>query len=217
MQKKLLVLISAQMQAGKNEFAATLAKELGFYTLAFANPVKEVAIAMLGMPSAVAYGGETERRAWKRYCHDRKNCKNETHDACSDARQWLQWVGTEGGRDAIHPDVWIHRLLERAARSCAPGYVLDDGRFDNELFFAYDSDEKLQELAVFIGANYPNVFEPVRIRVKRPGHENTDTHASEAAQLEIPDDKFEHVIVNDGDLAKLRSEAGRVAKLYVAS
>jgi hypothetical protein len=60
--------------------------------MSFAQPVKEIAIA-LGMPSNVAYGGEAERRAWKKYL--------KALDKEADGREWLQWIGTEFGRDQI--------------------------------------------------------------------------------------------------------------------
>lgn len=217
MQTKVLFLISAQMQSGKDEFGEALSRAFGCSTCAFANPVKEVAIAMVGMPSAVAYGGEKERRAWKRYCVNRKTCKNATHDACSDAREWLQWVGTELGRDQVHKDVWIHRLLERLREGAGPGFVITDSRFENELFKGYDNTVWFFELAAFIGAHYPRVFRPVRIRLKRPGKANTDTHRSEVAQLEIPDERFDHLVVNDGTLSDLKAVAEQIAKLYIAS
>jgi hypothetical protein len=205
---KTLFLISAQLQSGKDAFGEVLRKAVCGTKLAFADPVKEVAIAMLGMPSRVAHGGEAERRAWKRYCKDRATCPNATHEACTDAREWLQWVGTELGRQQIHPEVWIHRLMERA-----PGFAGDvivaDARFKNELGMTPGGIEKANN-------ELERPYRIVKIRIRRPGFENDDQHASEKEQTEIPDEAFDEIVENDGDLRQLEAKAKLIAKKYLA-
>ncbi len=204
-----LFLICAQLQTGKNEFGEVLRKAVCGTQLAFSNPVKEAAIALLGMPSAVAYGGEAERRSWKRYCKNRETCPNATHEACTDAREWLQWVGTELGRAQIHPAVWIHRLMERA-----PGFLGDvivtDARFKNEL--GLDDHPGIEAANDVLERPY----RIVKIRIKRPGHQNELGHASEKEQTEIPDSEFDEVVVNDGTLKDLESKAKNIARKYLA-
>jgi hypothetical protein len=207
---KILFLVSAQLQSGKDAFGAALRHEVMGVNLAFAQPVKEVAIAMLGMPGEVAYGGEAVRRAWKRYCKDRSTCPNETHDACTDAREWLQWIGTELGRDQVHHDVWVHRLMERAPVH-AGHVVVTDARFENELGL----DGPTPGLA-FHNLELKNPYRVVKIRLKRPGHENDLPHRSEKEQLGIPDSEFDEVVVNDKDLKDLESKAKLIARKYLA-
>lgn len=208
---KTMFLVSAQLQSGKDQFGEALRKEVLGVGLAFAQPVKEVAIAMLGMPARVAYGGEVERRAWKRYCKDKASCPNATHDACTDAREWLQWIGTELGRVQIDPDVWAHRLLERA-----PGFagdvVVTDARFKNEL----DTPGSVTPGLGYGNTHLERPFRLVKIRLKRPGHENDIEHASEKEQTEIPDSAFDEVVVNDGTLQDLESKAKVIARKYLA-
>ena len=163
---------------------------------------------MLGMPAHIAYGGEAERRAWKRYCRDRDACTNDTHDACTDARQWLQWIGTELGRLQIHPEVWIHRLMERAPRF-AGDVVVADARFKNELGMTPGGIEKANN-------ELEHPYRVVKIRIKRPGFENDDQHASEKEQTEIPDEAFDEVVENDGNLKQLEAKAKLIAKKYLA-
>jgi hypothetical protein len=201
--KKTLFLVSAQMQTGKDEFGKRLATWANGQTVAYASPVKEVAIAMLGMPPSVAYGGEKERRAWKRYGKD--------------AREWLQWIGTELGRSQVFQTVWIHRLIERISASCVGAFVVTDARFGNELDFPYDNPAEL--LALFneghVSTFHESGYHVVKIRLRRPGAENKDAHASEAEQLGIPDEHFDEVIVNDGALKDLDNHAKRIANKYI--
>jgi len=197
-----MFLVSAQMQSGKDAFGSALCKAVGGVTAALASPVKEAAIAMVGMPSAVAYGGQEERLAWKRYCIDPGTCPNGEHSECSDAREWLQHIGTEIGRMQIHPDLWIHRLFERVpVFSC--DVVVTDARFPNEM--------GLGVALAFANASVGNLYKFVRVRIKRPSHVNADTHLSESAQLEIPDSVFDEVVVNDGTIGELEAKAKAVA------
>ena len=207
MAPRVMFLISAQLQSGKDVFGAALAKLFCAVTLALASPVKEVAIAMLGMPSAVAYGGEKERRAWKRYCKDRGTCPNKTHNACTDAREWLQWVGTELGRVQIHEDVWVDRLFENAP-TFSGSVVITDARFKNELGLT-NTIGQLNKLL-------KRPYKIVTIRIKRPGHENQLEHASEKEQTEIPDSVFDEVVENSGTRQELESKALVIAMKYIA-
>jgi len=204
-----MFLISAQLQSGKDVFGAALAKAAKAVTVALASPVKEVAISMLGMPAAIAYGGEKERRAWKRYCKDRPACPNETHDACTDAREWLQWVGTELGRLQIDENVWVHRLFERAPSYATQTIVVTDARFRNEL--------GLTAAVARENAKLEHPYRFVTVRLKRPGMENSLEHASEKEQTEIPDSAFNEVVINDGTLQDLASKAQIIAKKHLAS
>lgn len=47
-------------------------------------------------------------------------------------RRLLQFIGTEAGRDTIHPDIWIQAAHTRIANGAYPIIVSDDLRFDNE-------------------------------------------------------------------------------------
>lgn len=176
MLKKTIFLIVAQQEAGKDAFGNFLCARAGAERLAFADPVKEAAITMLGMPRSVAYGGEAERRSWSRYGRD--------------ARQWLRWIGTELGRQQIDENIWIDRLVEKVKQ---PTTVITDGRFKNEAFTLQNR----------LGPDYRVIL----IRLVRPEFTNEEQHASEAEQLEIPDDQFDFVIINDGSLEQLEAAA----------
>jgi len=186
---KTVFLICGQLQSGKDTFGQLLAKAGGGITIAIADPIKEVAISMLGMPSAVAYGGEKERRSWTRYGKD--------------AREWLQWIGTELGRAQIAQEVWLDRLVERIEPRCMKAFVVTDARLGFEL-------EK-------IGPKLGERYRTVKIRIRRPGAENKLEHQTESEQQEIPDSVFDEVVVNKGTLQDLEQQALDIAKKYLAS
>jgi hypothetical protein len=153
---------------------------------ALADPLKQVAVHLLGMPESIAWGGEdvalreAERIAWVKYG------KN--------AREWLQWLGTELGRDQINPEIWIDRAVDTVV-SDSQGhefFVVTDCRFHNE---RTDLRTKLtQRFAQFIP-----------IRVYRPGIPVDTNHPSEAEVASMTADMFNEVIDNDSDLDGLRT------------
>jgi len=213
--KKVLFLISGQQQHGKDSLADALGDVLargttwaivgdktygGMARAALADPLKEVAILVFNMPREVAYGGEEERRAWKHWV--------EAEGREMDAREILRWIGTEFGRRLIHKDIWIWRLIDRVAgRSVYYGpmnaavVTVTDCRFKNELS---DLGDSLAE----------HGWTVVKIRIRRPGLENAEAHASESEQLQIPDGYFDELVINDAGLEKLRNIAAALVDNY---
>jgi hypothetical protein len=176
--------------AGKTTVAKHLVEHHGYVRLPFAGPIKAMAEAF-GLTFAEVHGF----------------AKEDPCDAlCGKTpRQFMQWLGTEFGRDMIGPDVWINAwqrkvfearnaaLLEGdtgvAARSIyGLRVVADDCRFDNE--------------AAAIRAMGGRV-----IRVHRPGAGSASGagHSSEGWRG-TPD----AIIANVRDEAWLRAEADRV-------
>lgn len=72
----------------------------------------------------------------------------------------MQTLGTEWGRDLIHPSLWTRAWMARAGSGLV---VTDDCRFENEA-------EAVRRLGGHI------------IRVVRPGTDNWTTHVSEYGQ-----------------------------------
>lgn len=99
-------------------------------------------------------------------------------------RRLLQLLGTECGRECIHPDVWVRKWEELLPTS---GYVLvDDVRFANE-----------RHAIVSRGG--------VVVRIVRPDHDPSD-HASERDDVE-----WDKCIDNDGSLDDMRNHVERFA------
>jgi hypothetical protein len=105
-------------------------------------------------------------------------------------RQLMRTLGTEWGRDCIHPEIWVHVMMERlntARRLGRSLIVIDDLRFENEY----------RMIQVLDGQCW---------RVERPGVSDADTsgHRSDGG-LEHVDD-WDRVVSNTGSLEDLERE-----------
>jgi hypothetical protein len=97
-------------------------------------------------------------------------------------RRLLQTIGTDWGRDLIHPDLWIHIWLFRAR--CSAGVIADDVRFNSEA-------NAIRQLGGSIWA------------VTRPGATDASGHPSEAG---IDPQLINHHIINNSTIDNLRSQ-----------
>lgn len=173
--------------------------------LSFADPLKQAARYLVGIPLEVSYGNDKAKAEWSSY--------GKT------ARQHLQWLGTEVGRLGIHKDVWVHRLGDAALSGMKDGIqaiLIPDCRFRNELFGlpAY-IHERRQDVAF------------LSVGIDRPGYPLDLSHPSESEPREIIQEHlerealgqsgiFDEFVVNDGDLEKLHREAERVGDRALA-
>jgi hypothetical protein len=87
-------------------------------------------------------------------------------------------LGTEWGRDLIHPDIWVIAARAQIERYGDADIVFDDVRFENEA-------SMIRELGGLI------------IHVDRLGNDDNDRHRSEDGIYDQTADRF---IDNDGDL-----------------
>jgi hypothetical protein len=111
-------------------------------------------------------------------------------------RLLMQLIGTECGRQIIHPNIWVNATMASFVKEYRglpseykpglnmgtyPNWVITDVRFTNEV-----------DAIVKRGGHI--------IRVERPGIEYNDTHESETALDNV---KFRNTIINDGTLEDL--------------
>ena len=96
-------------------------------------------------------------------------------------RKILQLLGTEAGRDIIHPNIWVNSLF--ADYTTDSNWIITDVRFPNEAKAIKDRGG-------------------IVVRIERPGGESHcgGAHASETA---LDDYDFDIVINNDGTIEEL--------------
>lgn len=100
----------------------------------------------------------------------------------------LQRLGTEGGREVIHPNLWINAAMA-----------------------GYDSEKHLW---YFTDVRFPNELQAVKdrggitIRLQRGGG-NTGNHPSETG-LDNSLDKFDYVVDNDGTIEELYNKVYKI-------
>lgn len=169
-----LGLYSPAPQSGKTSVATFLERH-GYIRISFADPLKEMTSVLLRAL------GFTEAEAHHAVYH----AKHTRVPAIGvDVRHMLQTLGTEYGRQCLHPDVWITAWSTRVSAALAAGHhvVCDDMRFPNEL----------AAVRALGGASW---------QIKRSGYVRTTTHASEGGLDSY--DNFDFVLRNDGTLAEL--------------
>lgn len=127
MPPKLIAICAPCMGSGKTELALHLIKNHGFMLIKFAGGVKAMAYALLA-PIA----GADEAMAMIE-----GPLKEEPSDLLMgrSPRHLMQTLGTEWGRDQMHPDFWVNLAMAQVDHFLARGrsVVMDDMRFPNEL------------------------------------------------------------------------------------
>lgn len=154
--------IAGCKRAGKDTLARLLLDTLPGYRLdSFAAPIRRFVAALVGLGTGAAALDALERH------------KEDPVPWLGNVtpRRMMQTLGTEWGRDLVHPDIWIMDLVRRAG---AGALIVSDVRLPNEAQAIRDAGG-----VVFL--------------VHRPGLPATDTHRSEAP---LPEDLIDHVVVN---------------------
>ena len=149
---RLIGLYSPAPGSGKSTIARILQDHHGYAILPLATPIKIMTCAFLEEL------GVNEARSYN-YCFRDKEAV--IPEAGVSARHIMQTLGTEWGRQCIHPEVWL-RAWESQYRAHSPTtpIVVDDIRFLNEAKF-------LERLGATLWG------------VCRPGTERESTHSSE--------------------------------------
>ena len=174
----MLVGITGHKQAGKSTIGNFLAEHYGFRTIGFANPVKEMALAI---DPLIPTDGECILGYYPRL---RDVVELYGEDAAKglfpEVRRLYQRIGTEAGREVLGENVCVDALFHRIRESEQHNWAITDVRFVNE--------------AKAIRSRGGRVF-----KVTRPGYDG-DNHASEREVDAIVADVF---APNDGTLADL--------------
>lgn len=114
-----LIVFTGKAGVGKDTAANYLAAEYDMDRYAFADPIKD-ALEAMGFP---------------REEYDVDGVKDEIIPELGVSyRKLAQTLGTEWGR-SIHPDFWViiaKRFLRLAREACSEGFIISDGRFENE-------------------------------------------------------------------------------------
>lgn len=191
---------------GKDTFADMLARHLAptlwwtnetgaILRASFADPLKEAALHLVGVPKEVSYGPASVKEGTSFY--------GKT------ARHWLQWLGTEIGREQIHRDVWVHRAADRGLAAGARYVILSDGRFENE---RTGLREYLAGRGIVINVlvHRPEVPIPTG-----PGVHPSEAEVADMRRRTLMDGNarlFDFVVANDGPLARMDARAQTMAQ-----
>lgn len=174
----LIVGVTGFRQCGKDSTCRILTKEFGFEQLAFADPLREMAVAVDPVVSIAGAPGDVMSALHQlsgtgeyppvctafRYNDILRIVGYERAKTIPDFRRLLQRLGTEGVRGTFGPNAWVEALALRVKRTAPTLLCISDVRFSSE------ADWILSQKGVIW-------------RITRPGHGGDDLHASE---VEIP-------------------------------
>lgn len=168
-----IVAFHGKLQSGKSTAAKYLVETLGWKRHFFAKTLKDM-LKCLGL---------TEE-------HVNGSLKEVPTDLLlgKTPRYAMQTLGTEFGRELIHPDIWVNAWKNTMPKDV--NIVCDDLRFPNEC-----------EMVRSIGG--------VIVKIERPSLISTSTHASEIHELE-----YDHSIVNDGTVEEFISKVADLSKAW---
>lgn len=180
--KKVIIGITAPALSGKDQIAQMLEEKHHFFWHAMANPVK-VSVNTVLPPSIRRHyamlGEDPSFKLDKQAIIPRLGVSFRT--------LW-QRLGTEFGREMIHPDIWIMHLEDLWAdieqSSSFDGVVVSDIRYLNEAQFVRNKGGVIW-------------------RVIRPGLDLTESFRDHDSENGIPDHLVTRDFVNDGTLADL--------------
>lgn len=182
---QLIALYAPVMQSGKTQIANVLQLSHDFRLVKFADPFKQFIKELL------MQGGATEPMAQRMVEGD---LKEEPIAALGGrtVREMLQTMGSDWGRNTIHPDLWMSVAMRKVDANLQAGLsvVIDDLRFPNEY-----------EAVAARGGHF--------VRVLRAGAPSYRGHASEGLLDSYPMNIFH----NNADLAQLRLDAERLPGL----
>lgn len=171
--QKLIGLYSPAPQSGKSTIAAAL-EQKGYVIVPFAETLK---LMLLPMLEALGY----DSKGANYLVNQAKQVV--VGDAGVSVRHMLQTLGTEWGRQCIHPDIWVRCWKGRADQYDA--VVADDVRFPNEA-----------KMIKLLGGEM--------WRIERPDSVSTFDHVSEGSLNNYQE--FDRHITNDGTIEDLISK-----------
>jgi hypothetical protein len=146
--------LSGYAQVGKDTVANYLVDHYGFVKVSFADPIREALYKLdpkirVDELAGVSLANAVDHMGWE-----------EVKRLSSDARELLQRLGTEVGREMFGKDFWVNQGLLRAKEHS--NVVFADTRFPNEADAIKEHSGKVW-------------------RITKQGHDPVNRHASETA------------------------------------
>ena len=192
-----LIGLTGRAGCGKDTIADFMVDTMGFIKVAFADPIRDGIKAMLGITQ-----DDISNRANKEATIEWLGCS---------PRHAMQTLGTDWGREMIHPDVWLRITARRVQKLMAlpdshhvAGVVISDVRFENE--------------ADWVRSAGGSVW-----HIKRDQSGLTGTAARHASEQEIPRHANDRIVYNDrspeetfefvGELIDIEERACKAASL----
>jgi len=190
----MLIGITGMARSGKDTVGNYLVQN-GFHLYKMAYPLKKCIAQRFGLTFDEVDSGDWRDQPSDMFGYNHlQSFTNEIK--FFSLRSWMQWLGTEVGRDIFGKDAWIIPMIaewENIKNQNLPGMVITDIRFDNEAKAVID-----------LGGTI--------VRVIRPNIIGVEDHASEAG---IDDKYITDNIMNDSDIPTLLSNAKKIFNINI--
>jgi hypothetical protein len=181
-QQRIIGLYSSVPRSGKSTVARMLTSR-GFEQHSLADPIKNMVFSLLR---------DLDIEASRAYDYITTNKSEVIEELGVNPRHILRTLGTEWGRDCIHPQIWLKAWEARSSK--CERVVVDDVRFVNEAELIKSKGGQLW-------------------RIVRPGVEDPDGfHASEGG---LEGWEFDGIIYNDKTFGELSQEVFDMAMPYL--
>ena len=171
-----LIGLAGRARSGKDTVAGFILAATGGYRYSFADPIR----AMLK-----AIGVDLDDPYWL----ERK--EDPIPILGASPRRLMQTLGTEWGRQQIHPNIWL-LLAQQQLVIRGPGMVVTDIRFENEADWVRERGGKI-------------------IHVIRDDAPLVQTHSSE---IGVARGKYDALLYNTGTLAELQLATQELLRVY---
>ena len=200
----MIVAISGKRGAGKNAIADVLVKEFGFWRIGLADPMKRFLLHEEVFTKEQLFGPSENREEvdirWGK-----------------SARQALQTLGTEWGRGFCET-LWVQILIRDAQRIQqleGKNIVVTDIRYPNELAALDAAGARLVRVRRPALGTKGRPFAPEDVQALfKSAPSAIDTHTSETSLDDVPDDRFDNVLRNDGTLEDLHEKVRMMARFW---
>lgn len=117
--KPRLIGLTGKAGSGKDTIGEYLDEMYCYRRISFAQPIRNAIAEIFGLPFE---------------CFQHPLKEEALENIGRSPRQLMQWLGTEWGRNLVHPDLWLILAKEsiEAAWADGLGVVITDVRFENE-------------------------------------------------------------------------------------
>lgn len=177
--KPLLIGLHGLARTGKDTAASYLVTQFALYSYAFADPIKAAIFHLFNLTQE----------------HIEGNLKEVLLPGIGKSpRQLMQLLGTEWGREQVHPELWLLLAAQNIAyqqevdQNHYNGVVIRDVRFENEADWIRRQGGRV-------------------VHILRPNAQAVSAHSSESG-IAIHDNDF--VIHNEGTIEDFQQQLGRM-------
>lgn len=192
--------------SGKGTVADILVNKKDFTKISFADSVKDATAAIFGWPRGLLEGDTDESREFREKKDEWWSEKTGKHIT---PRNMLQLIGTEAGRDVIHPDLWVLSVERKIGMY--KNVVIPDVRFPNEMKFIQNMGGFVIRVRRGADPEWYNTAMKANLEGNTDLMKDYPIHYSEWAWIGHP---TEYQLDNVGAISMLESDIEHMIKVF---